>query len=201
MDRWGFVRRLILAKNNEKFKSFKIQKLGALGFNSTNLTKLVFINLNAKNGVGMTLFRNNCNSGKLDVVNFLRSRFARSSENSNDSKSRFYLAGKTNGFFDGFRHGDTSSWEKTCCLVFFWGHDAVKKKRVERSLTPQVNGLPRLFSSKPREDFGQQHHLSHPIIQDGACSPEYSRRLLHGLQVWLLMLLLPRNFARENKPD
>ena len=39
-------------------------------------------------------------------------------------------------------------------------------------MTPQVNGLPRLFSSKPGEDFGQQHHLSHPIIQDGACSPE-----------------------------
>ena len=90
---------------------------------------------------------------------------------------------KTNGFFDGFRHGDTSSWEKTCCLVFFWGHDAVKKKRVERSLTPQVNGLPRLFSSKPREDFGQQHHLSHPIIQDGACSPESPTSWTSGMTV------------------
>ena len=74
--------------------------MGAFGCDLTILTKLVFIDLNAKkDGVGTTLFRNNCNSGKLDVVNFLRSRFARSSENSNDSKSRFYLAGKNQRIF------------------------------------------------------------------------------------------------------
>ena len=50
-------------------------------------------------------------------------------------------------------------------------------------MTPQVNGLPRLFSSKPREDFGQQHHLSHPIIQDGACSPESPTSWTSGMTV------------------
>ena len=74
--------------------------MGALGCELTNLTKLVFIDLNAKkDGIGMTLFRNICNSGKHDVVNFFRSRFARSSENSNDSKSRFDLAGKNQRIF------------------------------------------------------------------------------------------------------
>ena len=46
-----------------------------------NLTKPVSIDLNAKNGVGMTLFCNNYISGQHKVVNLLGSRFARSSSN------------------------------------------------------------------------------------------------------------------------